>query len=319
MGWLIPPGSTPVGAQSLGIARLHQPGLVAARRDQAGYSAGGDRSRGGRWSTRRHQPPGRELAPPPLASGPESAPPDSDKEPLQGDKNQEPAAGGPAGFLIAQPEEQTPEHGQTQPDARRRSPKQRRRCRRQSPRLRKIPHPRSPRGRDRPRLPGRSARRRGSPICGTSCPRISRTPAGCWSCTARRSAGPGDGERVRPAAVRGGGGACADHRHAEPVRAVRASGTGRAAGISRRTTTRRRRACGSGGTCHGVCRLSGGWSANRGSRQGLELSEDARLVQAVREVAARAGYRGDAFPLLKREKPEWTRERWDRAVEELGR
>jgi hypothetical protein len=47
------------------------------------------------------------------------------------------------------------------------------------------------------------------------------------------------------------------------------------------------------------------------------LSEDARLVQAVRTAVARARYRGDAFPLLKRQKPEWTRERWARAVEEL--
>ena len=47
-----------------------------------------------------------------------------------------------------------------------------------------------------------------------------------------------------------------------------------------------------------------------------ELSADARLVQAV-QAAARTGYRGNAFPLLKRRKPEWTRERWDRAVEEL--
>jgi hypothetical protein len=47
------------------------------------------------------------------------------------------------------------------------------------------------------------------------------------------------------------------------------------------------------------------------------LSEDARLVQAVRAAAARAGYRGDAFPLLKRQQTEWTRERWDRAVAEL--
>ena len=50
-----------------------------------------------------------------------------------------------------------------------------------------------------------------------------------------------------------------------------------------------------------------------------ELSDDARLVRAVREVAVRAGFRGDPFPLLKREKPEWTRERWDRAVAELER
>jgi hypothetical protein len=48
-----------------------------------------------------------------------------------------------------------------------------------------------------------------------------------------------------------------------------------------------------------------------------ELSDDARLVQEVRAAVAKAGYRGDAFPLLKRQKPEWTRERWDSAVAEL--
>ena len=51
-------------------------------------------------------------------------------------------------------------------------------------------------------------------------------------------------------------------------------------------------------------------------RTGPELSEDARLVRAVREAAARVRLRGDPFPLLKRQKPEWTRERWDRAVAE---
>jgi hypothetical protein len=52
---------------------------------------------------------------------------------------------------------------------------------------------------------------------------------------------------------------------------------------------------------------------------GPGFSEDAKLVQAVQAAAARAGYRGHAFPLLKRQKPEWTRERWDRAVEDLRR
>jgi hypothetical protein len=50
-----------------------------------------------------------------------------------------------------------------------------------------------------------------------------------------------------------------------------------------------------------------------------ELSADARLVEAVRAAAARARYRGDPFPLLKRAQPEWTRERWDKAVAELDR
>ena len=47
------------------------------------------------------------------------------------------------------------------------------------------------------------------------------------------------------------------------------------------------------------------------------LSEDAILVREVRAAAAGARFRGDAFPLLKRSKPEWTRERWDNALAEL--
>jgi hypothetical protein len=47
------------------------------------------------------------------------------------------------------------------------------------------------------------------------------------------------------------------------------------------------------------------------------LSEDARLVRSIRTALARTSYRGDTFPLLKRERPEWTRERWDRALLEL--
>ena len=49
------------------------------------------------------------------------------------------------------------------------------------------------------------------------------------------------------------------------------------------------------------------------------LSEDAVVVRSIRAAVARAGYRGDAFPLLKRQQPEWTRERWDLALAELGR
>src|SRR5262249_16750402 len=61
-------------------------------------------------------PPGPELAPPPPDSGPKRAPPDSAEEPLAGAKNQEPASGGPAGFYISQPEEETPEPRQAQPE-----------------------------------------------------------------------------------------------------------------------------------------------------------------------------------------------------------
>jgi hypothetical protein len=55
------------------------------------------------------------------------------------------------------------------------------------------------------------------------------------------------------------------------------------------------------------------------SRVVPELSEDARLVQAVRTALAQKGYKGDGIPLVRRERPEWTRERWDCAVAELER
>jgi hypothetical protein len=48
-----------------------------------------------------------------------------------------------------------------------------------------------------------------------------------------------------------------------------------------------------------------------------KLSEDAVLVQAVQAALARVGYRGDPFCALRSQKPEWTRERWDRAVAEI--
>jgi hypothetical protein len=51
----------------------------------------------------------------------------------------------------------------------------------------------------------------------------------------------------------------------------------------------------------------------------VELSSDARLVQSVRSALQGAGYRGDGFALLRRERPEWTRARWDEALAELDR
>lgn len=49
------------------------------------------------------------------------------------------------------------------------------------------------------------------------------------------------------------------------------------------------------------------------------LSADALLARSVQAALARAGYRGDPLPLVRRERPEWTRERWDSAVAELER
>lgn len=50
--------------------------------------------------------------------------------------------------------------------------------------------------------------------------------------------------------------------------------------------------------------------------KGPSLSDDARLVQAVQAVA-RQHRIDDAYHLLRRERPDWTRERWGRAVSEI--
>jgi len=50
-----------------------------------------------------------------------------------------------------------------------------------------------------------------------------------------------------------------------------------------------------------------------------EPSEDALIVRAVTNALKRAGHRGDPFYALKSHRPEWTRERWERAEAELAR
>ena len=47
------------------------------------------------------------------------------------------------------------------------------------------------------------------------------------------------------------------------------------------------------------------------------LSEDARFVREIRAALRRRGFAQDPFPHVRRQRPEWTRERWDRAVGEL--
>jgi hypothetical protein len=51
----------------------------------------------------------------------------------------------------------------------------------------------------------------------------------------------------------------------------------------------------------------------------IGLSSDARTVREVRRALTAAGYRGDAFPQVRREDPSWTRSRWDAALCELAR
>lgn len=212
--------------------------------------------------------PGRELAPPPLPPGAESAPPDSNKEPLQGAKNQEPAAGGPAGFFISQPEEQTPEHGQTQPDD-------------EAP----IPQAASP------LLVAISATSENPAPSVAPGPRSSSAPrAKC------PPPGKPDLRNVVPEDLKDTGrllelygqavgfglvtaSECDRLRFVAAAEHARIIGTRNPCGLFVRLVrgglwhfathdaTRRRPACGSGGTFTGSS-LSGGWSANRGSGRG---------------------------------------------------
>ena len=48
-----------------------------------------------------------------------------------------------------------------------------------------------------------------------------------------------------------------------------------------------------------------------------ELSKDAFIVRELQRQLARAGVPDDAFGLVNRADPAWTRERWDRATAEL--
>jgi hypothetical protein len=241
-----------------------------------------------------------ELAPAAPTSGAQSSPPDSDKEPLQDDKDQEPAAGGPSGFSPAQPEEKTPEPVGPVPDVA--APASAPRCAVESR------EDLSPRAKCPP--PGKPELRHVVPEDLTDTGRLLElfaqavaaglVPASEWG-------------RLRFVAA-------AEH--------ARAIGTANPCGLFVRLVR--------GGLLHfateddttaaSVCirrHLYGTVADHHGSgpisAMGAmpALSEDARLVQAVRAAAARVGYRGDPYPLLKRQKPEWTRERWDRALEEL--
>jgi hypothetical protein len=305
MGWLIPLPSTQWALNRWGaVIRIN---LDWSRLD--GLCPEAEEAGGG-------PPPGSELAPPALDFGPESAPPDSsDENPLQGDQNQEPAAGGPAGFYIAQPQGKTAEHGPAQPDG-------------------------------APPIPqalisaqatcAAASEQPASPDNGSPCP----SPV-----TAGQAAGKPDLRHVVPEDLKDTGrlldlygqavmlGLVTDSEH-DRLRFVAAAEHARVIGT--------KNPCGlfawlvRGGLLHFVTyddevtasvrlrrHLSGGIpDFMPPPRMGVArarpaLSDDAKLVQAVQAAAAKAGYRGNAFPLLKRQKPEWTRERWDNAIAEL--
>jgi hypothetical protein len=244
---------------------------------------------------------GPELASPAPDSGAETAPPcSSDPEPLRGDINQEPASG-PSGFSIAQPEEKTPDAGGPVQDV--------------APVSLQAENP-------SPRSAVESAT--------DSPPRPAPQKPDLKHVVPEDLADTGRLLELYAQAVAAGLVAASEWGRlrfvaaAEHARAIgRKNPCGLFASLVRAGTLQ---FASEDDTTAASVRLRRhlygaalpGCPAEQGGmvRRGLELSEDARIVAAV-QAAAKARYRGDPFPLLKREKPEWTRERWNRALEEL--
>ena len=252
---------------------------------------------------------GPKLAPPPIPDGPELAPPDSDKEPLTGSrKNQEPAPGGPAGISISISEEEAPEPQSSQRIISASAP----------PALASSPAPAPITPATIP--PTLSPVAPGSSLCATSRTRV-------------RSPGHPDFRDVVPEDLKDTGRLLALYDQAIARGWVTASERDRLRFVS---AAEHARVIGTKNPCGLFARLvrCGLWSfltqddedvanvrlkrhlfglpperqasSKRAAPEFEELSEDAQLVQAIRAAVGRARYRGDAFPLLRREHPEWT-------------
>jgi hypothetical protein len=258
--------------------------------------------------------PGQELALPPPASGSELAPPDSDEEPLQGDKNQEPAPVGPAGFFISPPEGRTPEPEKATPAS-------------DAPVAQPVVLAQSPASEDPssvvglgpqpPSSPRPSCVAPGKPDLRNVVPE-DLTDTGRLLDLYEQAVGQGlvtssEWGRLRFVAA-------AEHARIigtrNPcglfVRLVRGRMLHFATGDDEQAASVRLRR-----HLYGAVRVGPAEPRRSVIPSVPDLSADAQLVEAVRAAAARARYRGDAFPLLKRAQPEWTRDRWDKAVAEL--
>lgn len=282
LGWLIP-GPSPQWA-------LNRWGkVVRVNLAWRGPSAPGSSPAAG--------PPGPGLPPPPAAPGPGLPPPDSDREPLQEFEHQEPAPGGPAGACIHPTEGEEPA-----------AP---------APPLTSMPARGTP--------PGPPAA--GPPPAAPPPPTLRAVRIEDLEDTGRAL------ELYRQAVAEGAMAAS----EADRLRFVAAAEHARAVGVENpcglfvrlvrgrlwrfltqddedAANARLKR------HLHGGPRPPSGPSppAAPPAAPRPAPSADARLVAAVVGAARRAGYRGEAFYLLKRGRPEWTRERWDRALAELG-
>jgi hypothetical protein len=259
---------------------------------------------------------GRELAPPAPPVGAGLAPPDSDEEPLRGDKNQEPAAGGPTGFSISHSQEKTSEAEAPIRDVAPVSVTATTAVA-AMPAAVESPGPRStvdhPAG-----SPPRSVPNSGKPDLRHIVPEDLVDTGRLLELYAQAVAA-----GLVPASEWGRLRFVAAAEHARAIGAKNPCGlfsmlvrSGRlhfaTEDDAQAASLRIRR------HLYGVAPPSYSAAEQGGMLRGMpHLSEDARLVQAVRAAAARARYRGDPFPLLKRQQPEWTRERWDQAVREL--
>ena len=304
-----PHSRRPVGLESLGGPLPHQPRMVTLEPWRP-------RQPRPRPLRRPHEPSSHRrfgIGTPSRPNGPELPPPDSYEKPLDGrQKNQKPADGGPAGFSTRPRGENAGLRGpHRRPHRSAPSPP---RCFR---RFRRPDDPRFSPDRAFPTPPELRRRRRANPTCGTWCRRISRTPAGCSTCTTRRSRAAGDVQRAdRLRFV-----AAAEHARAigttNPcglfVRLVRGGlwsfvtqDDEDAANAAAEATPVREAAP------NGPLRRSR-WTRGGGAFGGRPL------VRAVRAAVSRARYRGDAFPLLKATETGVDAERWDAAAAELER
>ncbi|MBV8457221.1 MAG: hypothetical protein JO122_11470 [Acetobacteraceae bacterium] len=279
LGWLLPARSAQWSLNRWG--RLYHINLAW------------DRRREGTAAPASTPDTGRELPPPPAAFAPELPPPDSHREPVKDDKHQKPALGGPSGVCIPAPMQEEP--AVTAPA---------------------------------PALPPAAALPTSPPVAGPP-------PAPLPEPTLRD---------VRIEDLKDTGRTLELHRQAVAAGLVTGSEADRLRFVA---AAEHARAIGTTNPCGLFVRLVRGrlWAfltgadedaANARLKRHLHgaprppsgtppapaprpvLSPDARLVAAVLGAARQSGYRGDAFYLLKREHPEWSRERWARAVAELG-
>ncbi len=274
---------------------------------------------------------GPRLPPPPAAGGRRLPPPDLHPEPLREDKNQDLASGGPTGVEIQETEEKSISSSTSPADL-----------------AKAPPQPRLERGQES--APGRSAG--GEDGSGTS-PAVVEPERSVPSRPAVVANGAGGGDLpaptlkdIRVVDLKDTGRLLELHGQAVGRELITASEADRLRFLG---AAEHAVAVGKENPCGLFIHLVRGrlwryltqededaavarlkrhlFGAPRGCGPGSsrspvaarrELSRDAMLVREVRASLARAGYRGDPFPMVMARDASWTRVRWDAACAELG-